>query len=328
MLSLRRAIQATLRPAAYHGQGQKTPFFEGWYCKVVDRPATTALAVIVGIYRGEPPARSLSFIQVLDARSHQLTLYEFPVEQFQASAEIFDVRVEGNRFSAESLTLNLPHLSGHLTFHHTQPWPVTPFAPGIMGWYAWMPFMECYHGVVSLDHSLQGTLTLRGEPIEFNGGRGYIEKDWGRRFPATWVWVQSNHFAEAGVSLTASTAMIPWLGRAFRGYIAGFQHAGVLHRFTTYNGSQTERLSVGERQIEWVMRNRSHRLALSITRAGGVHLYGPTPAGLAPLVEETIGADVVVQFSALGGAVIFEGRGQPAGLEVHGNVQQLLQLNE
>ena len=23
-----------------------------------------------------------------------------------------------------------------------------------MGWYAWVPFMECYHGVLSLDHTI------------------------------------------------------------------------------------------------------------------------------------------------------------------------------
>jgi len=28
---------------------------------------------------------------------------------------------------------------------------------GIMGWYRFVPFMQCYHGVVSLNHKLNGT---------------------------------------------------------------------------------------------------------------------------------------------------------------------------
>ena len=30
--------------------------------------------------------------------------------------------------------------------------------------------------------------------IFFHGGKGYTDKDWGTRFPTTWIWLQSNHF--------------------------------------------------------------------------------------------------------------------------------------
>lgn len=315
-----------MRPAAYHGEGRGAPFFEGWYFKLVDAPASTTLAVIMGIYRGPATVPSQAFIQVLDARTHRLTFYDFPVEQFSASADRFAVQIGDNHFSAESLTLNLPDVQGRLTLHDIRPWPVSLTSPGIMGWYAWMPFMECYHGVVSLDHTIQGKLNVQGVNVDFSGGRGYSEKDWGRRFPAAWVWVQSNHFTTPGVSLTASTAMIPWLGRAFRGYIAGLWHDGRLHRFTTYNGAQTEQLTVTDPKVIWALRNRSHRLELSIQRAPGVHLYGPTSAGMAPLVEETLGASVTLRFSHLDGSVILEEIGRPAGLEIQGDIRSLLAM--
>lgn len=326
MLRLSRFFRSTLRPAAYHGAGRGAPFFEGWYFKLVDAPGSTTLAVIMGVYRGPAPTPSQAFIQVLDARSHRLTFYDFPVEQFKASADSFDVQIGENHFSAESLTLDLPEIQGRLTFHDIQPWPVSVISPGIMGWYAWMPFMECYHGVVSLDHTIQGRLNVQGVEIDFSHGRGYSEKDWGSRFPAAWVWVQSNHFATPGVSLTASTAMIPWLGRAFRGYIAGLWHEGLLHRFTTYNGSATERLSVTDLEVNWALRNRSHRLELIIQRAPGVHLYGPTPNGMAPLVEETIGASVSMRLSRLDGTILLDEIGRPAGLEIQGDIRSLLAM--
>jgi hypothetical protein len=40
-----------------------------------------------------------------------------------------------------------------------------------MGWYAWVPRMECYHGVLSFSHPLQGTLTLNGKVMDFSGRR-------------------------------------------------------------------------------------------------------------------------------------------------------------
>ena len=45
------------------------------------------------------------------------------------------------------------------------------------------------------------------------GGRAYVEKDWGSKFPKTWVWIQANHFAaENGAmgTLMLSVASIPF----------------------------------------------------------------------------------------------------------------------
>jgi hypothetical protein len=70
-----------------------------------------------------------------------------------------------------------------------------------MGWYSYVPFMECYHGLISIDHKLQGSLQINGQEIDFTEGKGYAEKDWGTSFPEGYVWMQSNHFAEGSLFL-------------------------------------------------------------------------------------------------------------------------------
>ena len=47
-----------------------------------------------------------------------------------------------------------------------------------------------------------GQLTLNNSKLNFDGGKGYIEKDWGRNFPKNWIWAQSNHFQESELSLS------------------------------------------------------------------------------------------------------------------------------
>jgi hypothetical protein len=111
-----------------------------------------------------------------------------------------------------------------------------------MGWYAWVPFMECYHGIVSLDHEIQGALQVDGQRVDFSGGRGYIEKDWGPSFPSAWIWLQTNHFGVPGTSLTASIAVIPWMRSSFSGFIVGFLHGGRLYRLATYTGAKVAHL--------------------------------------------------------------------------------------
>jgi len=140
-----------------------------------------------------------SFVQVLDGASGHAAYHTYPTEQFEASRKGFDVRIGRSCFTADSITLdvNTPEgpAQGEVRFYELKPWPVTLASPGIMGWYAWVTRMECYHGVLSFDHSIEGGLILNGRNCDWTGGCGYIEKDWGQSFPAAWIWFQSNHFA-------------------------------------------------------------------------------------------------------------------------------------
>ena len=151
-----------------------------------------------------------------------------------------------------------------------------------MGWYAWVPGMECYHGVLSFDHALQGALTLNGKRMDFSGGRGYIEKDWGQSFPSAWVWFQSNHFKDARACITASVAIIPWQRRSFRGFIVGLWLEGKLHRFATYSGAQIESLEIFDDHVDWVLKNRRMRLLLERPTGTGRPAARSDPAGYGP----------------------------------------------
>jgi hypothetical protein len=208
--------------------------------------------------------------------------------------------------------------------------------------------MECYHGVPSLDHGLRGTLHLAGEQtqkgqtprITFDGGRGYIEKDWGAAFPSGWVWMQTNHFGMPGVSLTASIARIPWLGSSFTGFIVGLLWRGALYRFATYTGARTTRLVIDEDTIHWTIEDALYRLTLVGHRAAAGILKGPSKKDMGRSVAETLSATVDVELVAhhrsasastrarsresLGAeTVLFSGTGQYAGMEASGDLANL-----
>ena len=326
-------LQTTLHPEWYHGHRKRPPFFEGWYYKLVDASEGYCYAVIPGIFKGAEAGTSHAFVQVLDGTTGQATYHRYPVEEFRAAEGELDVRVGPNHFTLEQVSLQVEApertVSGEVHFTGLTPWPVTLVSPGIMGWYAWVPFMECYHGVVSLDHALEGVLAVNGKQVDFTGGRGYVEKDWGRSFPAAWVWLQSNHFDRPGTSITASIAVIPWLGSAFRGFIVGFWHAGRLYRFATYTGARVEKLAITGHSVEWVVRDRKYRLEMVAARTQAGLLRGPRAVDMGGRVPETLQATVAVRLSALAGGVEhlrFEGSGRNAGLEVAGELPRLLKM--
>ena len=288
------SIRSTLTPAVYHGFNKKPPFFEGWYYKLVSADETCKVAIIPGVILGQD---AHAFIQVLEGVSGQVAYHTFPVEQFQADRNRFGLNIAGNTFDGGQLSLDVDRpdgqISGKIQLGTLQPWPVTLLSPGIMGWFAWVPRMECYHGVLSFDHPLEGSLTLNGQTMDFTGGRGYIEKDWGQSFPAGWVWFQSNHFGSVRACITASVAIIPWLGSAFRGFIVGLWLDGKLYRFATYSGARLESLKILDEHVEWVLRDSHYRLHLTASRAQGGLLRGPTRLDMGQRVLETLNATVI-----------------------------------
>lgn len=325
---MRRYIQQTLNPDWYHGHRKKPPFFEGWYFKIINAAEDARYAIIPGIFINPNPAKTHAFIQILDGMSGRATYHTYPAQQFVAAEDAFDVRIGPNHFRRDCLTLNIDasdtKVIGNLHFNELTPWPITWAAPGIMGWYGWIPFMECNHGIISLDHSINGELTINGERINFSGGRGYIEKDWGSNFPSGYIWQQSNHFEAYGTSLTASIAVISNLGFTFPGFIIGLWRDNKLYRFATYTGAKVERLEVTDSQVMWVVKDKQLRLEMRSSRAAGGALKGPEKLDMHKRVDETLQAIVETRLSTLSGRTIFSGIGRNAGLEVVGDLSLLL----
>lgn len=332
-----RRFANVFRPASFQGHGRAAPYFEGWYIKLVDEKQRRPLALIPGVYRGTDRTRSHGFLQVFDGARDRAWYCRYPVDEFWAHARDFDVRVGPNRFTvregegAIELDVDEPglRLHGAVTLHGVGGWPVRPWSPGVMGPFGLLPFLECYHGVVGLDHGLRGELHLNEGSLSFEGGRGYLEKDWGTNFPRSWIWCQCNHFAAPGqtarrVSLTASIAEVPNLGRTFPGFIVGLSVDGTLHRFTTHDLAWIDVLRADDDQVRWVLSNRSHRLAITAHRAPTTRLPGPSIEGMEREVYETLRARVEVRLTTRPrGDVVYEGQGSCAGLEVQGDIRRL-----
>lgn len=325
---MRRFIGSLLHPERYHGWGGSRPYFEGWYFKLVDVAEQHRYAIIPGIFRGQDPAGDHAFVQVLDGMTGRATYHRYPADAFAAEPDRFAVTVGPNFFSANHLSLDIDdpdlRIAGDVTCTGLTPWPVMPGSIGAMGWYGWITFMECYHGVVSLDHTLGGALTVDGERIDFSGGRGYIEKDWGQAFPLAYIWSHSNHFSAPGTSLMASIAHIPWGSRAFRGFTIGLLHDGMLYRFATYSGAWVERLNITDSTVDWAVRDDRCRLELWAERGRGGLLLAPIRTEMHKRVDETMQSRVRVRLVDLKARTeILADEGRAAALEVHGALEKL-----
>lgn len=325
LLPTPRFLRGVRHPEAFHGAGETGPYFEGWYLKLVAATGRTVL-MIPGVFeRGTDPH---AFVMVADTAAVESHRVRFPVEAFEAAPDSFEVAVGPSRFGSTGIEVDIAHetlpVRGSVSFGELSPWPVSLRAPGCMGWYGWMPFLECYHGVVSMSHGLSGSLEVAGETVDFDGGRGYIETDWGRNFPDTWVWV---HTFVGDVSVMVSIARVPFLGGSFPGFLAGVRlPTGELVRFATWTGARIEALETDASSASLTIEDDDWRLDVRAEVGHPVRLAGPSSAGMDRTVVEGIDGPVWARLSR-DGAVVFEASAT-GGVEIHGSDGQRAWLTQ
>lgn len=324
MSKLSANVKARFHHEMYHGWFKKKRFFEGWYFKIVDKSEQHALAIIPGIAMDESGEKQ-SFIQVLDGVNVTAAYHKFDALDFRSNENRFKVRIRENSFSTNRIKLDIPGIKGLLHFDEHFFWPKKIIAPGIMGWYSWVPFMECYHQVVSMNCAVTGKLIINKNEIDFVNGRAYIEKDWGRSFPSSWIWMQSNHFTKQPVSFKLSVAKIPWLSGAFVGFICAFLIDNKLIRFATYTGAKLKSISAEGETIDIVLEDAKYVLTVQAQKAAGAELASPVLGLMEGRVKESMRALIhITLFSKQENKVIFNDTGRNAGLEIAGNTSELL----
>ncbi len=321
---MKNRLRSLFNPDQFQGGGKDRRYFEGWYFKVVNAGETAAFAIIPGVAMDDRGRRQ-AFVQVLDGKKQTAIYHKFDFESFSFSETTFSVAIGNNLFTQNYIDIKLPGMSGRLDFSKLIPWPKPWYSPGIMGPFAFMPFLECYHGILSMDHSITGKLTAGDTQIDFEGGRGYTEKDWGRSFPSAYIWMQSNHFSLPGISVKASVAKIPFIKSSFVGFIAGVWLHDRLIRFTTYNGSVLKKLEIDPEKVEMVLESRHYQLSVVARREAATSLASPIHGFMDGRIEESMTSLLEVCLTdKKSGQGILNDQGRNAGLEVAGEIGEIL----
>ncbi len=321
-----KKLQALFHPEQFQGWGRTRRYFEGWYFKVVNEDESKAFAFIPGIAMDNNGLKQ-AFIQVLDGKKRTAEYHKFDAFDFKPQSGKFEINIANNFFSGNSIQLDLPTVNGKLNFSNPVPWTNKWYSPGIMGPYTFVPFMECYHGILSMDHVVNGELNILGETIDFSNGKGYMEKDWGHSFPSAYFWMQTNHFSQPGISLKASVANIPWLGNSFVGCIAGIWLNNELIQFTSYNGTKIIKSFADKTKVELVLENKNFRLEILAHREAYTQLAAPIMGLMDGRIEESMTSEIdVVLVNKRINSTILNDTGRNAGLEVAGNIEEIIIL--
>lgn len=307
-----------LQPEVFQGSLKLKNYFEGWYFKNITGDLSNTLSIIPGVSlaKNDPHA----FIQIIngyDGTSHYI---RYPLGEFNFEKRSLFVRIGSSVFTSDGIKVDIEgesiRLSGELVYKNVVTYPKSLLSPGIMGWYSYIPFMECNHGVVSVNHDINGSLTLNGKNLDFNCGRGYIEKDWGASFPEAWIWVQCNNFGTEEVSFMLSIAKIPWLGNFFTGFISFLYLRGEFYLFNTYSNSTFRLLNNNIDVLEFEVRNRIQTLKVRVQKNSFSDLRAPVSGEMKRGIRESVDSEVYLQLTDKNNKPLYKGTSRNVGLEV------------
>ncbi|HLP05161.1 MAG TPA: tocopherol cyclase family protein [Paludibacter sp.] len=306
------------KPELFQGNLSSENYFEGWYFKHVSRNLDNVYSFIPGVSLN--PRNPHAFIQVINGVSGSTQYIEYPLSAFRHDKRILKIQIGESEFTRDKIVLDIHapeiKISGQLVYSAAIRYPASFFSPGIMGWYSFIPFMECKHAVVSVSHRIDGSLLVNNRLVSFSGGKGYVEKDWGRSFPESWIWLHSNNFQHSDACVMMSIAKIPWLGSFFPGLIAFLYVDGRFYCFCTYNKSEIVQLDYDGQILQIVLRNQRNELVLKATLNKSGILLAPVSGKMERHIKESIDSEVEVALTDLHGNEIYHDTAARTGLEV------------
>lgn len=183
---------------------------------------------------------TIAFIPALHGNSASLQIitrtqtYFIPYPEIVFGKGGLKIKIGNSYFSEKGIYLDVDtkecQIYGKLKFGKVQ-----RLKYNIMGPFRYLPFMQCKHSVVSMQHRIAGKITVNGKTYHTSDGVGYIEGDKGLSFPKAYLWTQC-HFENGSVML--SVAEIPICGFCFKGIIGVVIIDGKEYRIATYLGAR------------------------------------------------------------------------------------------
>jgi len=310
-------------PFQFQGSLTKPHYFEGWYYKQVHLETNKTISFIFGISTGDENPHS--FIQVIQSNPLTVHYFKYPLTSFKVDGASF--AIEKNRFSLSELELHLVQeglvIDGILTLSDLNPLEHTFLMPNIMGPFAYLPFLECNHGVVSMGHHVNGTLIINHSPLHFKQAVGYCEKDWGSSFPKRYIWIQGNHFKDPHDGFMVSIADIPFLGLSFEGIICQLNLGKRKLRFATYNGASTRLLKKTSDGFELELKKGSLTLHITTHIFMTGELKSPHLGSMVQTIKEGLGGSVELVLKEKGQEPLYLSSGH-CGIEIEGYLKDTI----
>ncbi|MGN1224948.1 MAG: tocopherol cyclase family protein [Ruminococcus sp.] len=266
---------------------QQKDYFKGWYFKCSNKNKTIAF---IPAFHQSNYEKTASLQMITDN-----AVFNIPFHSLQYQENPLAIKIGENVFSEKGIQLNMKYdkLSANGVLHL---YDISPIRYDIMGPFKFIPFMQCKHSVYSMQHQIDGQITLNGQQYIFKNGIGYMEGDCGSSFPKKYIWTQC-HFNND--SLMLSVADIPLSGFHFTGIIGVILLNGKEYRIATYLGSKVKH--IGKNSV--TVKQGDYQLTAKLLLKNSQPLAAPSHGLMNRTIHESASCKAYYQFLYKGKAL-------------------------
>jgi len=290
-------------------------YFEGWYFKTIGNNNGISFIPGINIVNGKKHA----FIQIITNKFSYYVKYN--IDEFKFNYNPFYIKIGNNFFSKDETYIDIKDnfqnliINGSIKYTNTKNINKSFISPNIMGFFSYIPFMECNHAVISMKSEANGLISINNDKIHFDKGLGYIEKDWGYSFPKSYIWCQGNNFKDSNASFMMSIANIPFLLFNFRGLICSLIIDDKEYRFATYNNTKIIEYEIYNDYLNITLKKGRYLLKLNCKYKKGLKLVAPVKGKMEKNIFESINEKITVTFKK-DNKILFCDTSHNCGLEI------------
>jgi len=298
-------------PNGIHNLGQ-SPHFEGWYYRIT-HPERNESWVLIAAYWMDKGQRGRAFVELIHSpsgTSYTQVIPHFDIDEVQNHEGEFAIKVDQVFLSADRIKGVLKAENGQdvyldLDIDGCARWgaPDDERNRWTMGWATEAPFVPLRWHVHHLKAFVTGTIDTGANEWRVDGYPMHQEKNWGRAFPTSWVWFQSNQFSDRpDVALVAAGGPIFPSRWSPDGYMIGLRW---MDQFFTWRTQDTHLFPDVDFHVDdasgmglWrlVGENYRHRIEISVKAPADelIPIHVPTDDGLKMGAVEHLGANMEV----------------------------------
>ncbi len=256
-------------------------YFKGWYFKCSMKDKTIAL---IPAYHQNGNDKTASLQIITDD-----SVFNIPLQSLKYKEKPLQIQIGDCIFSEKGMILNVrtKEITAQGILKYTE---ITPIQYDIMGPFKFVPLMQCRHRVYSMQHRIDGQITVNGQNFIFQNGIGYIEGDRGTSFPAKYIWTQC-HFKNG--SLMLSVADIPMFRFHFTGIIGIILLNGKEYRIATYLSAEVKHIDKNAITIK----QGDFRLTARLLEKKSYPLYAPNNGRMCRIIHENASCKAYYRFS-------------------------------
>lgn len=290
-------------------------YFEGWYFKQVSSNRQIAFIPGINIQNGV----KLAFIQVITRDKSYFVNYS--IDEFKYDTKSFNIQIGNNIFSKEGIHIDIRDennkltITGDIKYSDDVNIHTSFLSPNIMGFFSYLPFMECNHAVITMKNRVDGFVKINNSKFVFENSDGYIERDWGCSFPKKYMWCQGNSFKNNNASFMLAIALVDLRLFTIRGLICSLIVDDKEYRFATYNNAKVVKYRVNNKRISIVLKKGKYVLNIVAKKNNSSSLLAPVKGGMSKGILESITSDVSVTLKKKD-KIIFSDTSMSCGLEI------------